>query len=162
MRLRYYILRRLLQFVFVLLGTSLILFVVSHVIPADPVRAAAGPKASPQELAAIREKLGFDKPLHIQYIIYIGKLLQGDLGRSVVTLRPVIADLSERLPATLELALFSLIITTVVGILMGILSAQSSRSCSSSGWGGCRAGGGWSRAWSPPSTSRGCTSWTAC
>lgn len=124
MKLRYYILRRLLQFVFVLLGTSLILFVVSHVIPADPVRAAAGPKASPEELAAIRERLGFDKPLHIQYIIYIGKLLQGDLGRSVVTLRPVIADLSERLPATLELALFSLIITTVVGILMGILSAQ--------------------------------------
>lgn len=124
MKLRYYIFKRLLQFVFVLLGTSLILFVVSHVIPADPVRAAAGPKASPEELAAIRKKLGFDKPLHIQYIIYVSNLLRGDLGRSVVTLRPVIADLAERLPATLELSIFSLLITTIIGITLGILSAQ--------------------------------------
>jgi len=124
MKLRYYFLNRALQFIFVLIGTSIIVFTVSHVIPADPVRAAAGPKASPEELAVVRHKLGFDKPLHVQYFIYMTNLLKGDLGRSVVTLRPVVADLTERLPATLELAIFSLLITTVTGIVMGILSAQ--------------------------------------
>jgi len=124
LKLRYYLLNRLLQSIFVLLGISLILFVVSNVIPADPVRAAAGPKASQEELAAIRMKLGFDKPLHIQYITYIGNILHGDLGRSVVTLRPVIADLAERLPATLELSIFTALITIIIGIGLGILSAQ--------------------------------------
>jgi peptide/nickel transport system permease protein len=124
MKLRYYFINRVLQFIFVLLGTSLIVFTVSHVIPADPVRAAAGPKASVEELAIIRHKLGFDKPLHIQYMIYMNNLLKGDLGRSVVTLRPVAADLADRLPATLELAIFSLFITTIVGITLGVISAQ--------------------------------------
>jgi len=124
MKLRYYVVKRLTQLVFVLLGTSLILFIVSHIIPADPVRAAAGPKATPEELEIIKHKLGFDRPLHVQYIIYMANLLRGDLGRSIVTLRPVIKDLTERLPATLELSIFSLLTTAVMGIVLGILSAQ--------------------------------------
>ena len=125
MKLGHYVTKRLLQFVFVLLGTSIILFTVSHVIPADPVRAAAGPKATPEELEAIRVKLGFDKPLPVQYVIYVTNLLHGDLGRSVVTLRPVIFDLAERLPATLELSVFSLAITVIFGITLGIYSAKN-------------------------------------
>jgi len=125
MKLGNYIIKRLIQFVFVLLGTSLILFVVSNVIPADPVRAAAGPKATPEQLEAIRVKLGFDKPLHEQYIIYITNVLHGDFGRSVVTLRPVIADIADRLPATLELSLFSMLLTITFGVLLGIYSAQN-------------------------------------
>jgi peptide/nickel transport system permease protein len=122
-KLRYYILKRLAQFSFVILGTSLILFTVSHVIPADPVRAAAGPKATPAELDAIRHELGFDQPLYMQYIIYMGNLLKGDLGKSIVTLRPVALDLADRLPATLELAAFSMLITITMGVILGILSA---------------------------------------
>ena len=125
MKLGNYIIKRLIQFVFVLLGTSLILFVVSNVIPADPVRAAAGPKATPEQLEAIRVKLGFDKPLHEQYIIYITNVLQGDFGRSVVTLRPVISDIRDRLPATLELSLFSMLLTITFGIILGIYSARN-------------------------------------
>ena len=123
MKLRYYVLKRLAQFAFVLLGTSIILFTVSHVIPADPVRAAAGPKASPEELEFIRHELGFDQPLHIQYLIYMSNLFKGDLGRSIVTLRPVTSDLADRLPATLELAFFSILTTIAVGVALGILSA---------------------------------------
>ena len=125
MKLGNYVIKRLLQFVFVILGTSLILFVVSNVIPADPVRAAAGPKATPEQLEAIRVKLGFDKPLHIQYIIYITNVLHGDFGRSIVTMRPVVADLSDRIPATLELSLFSILLTITFGILLGIFSARN-------------------------------------
>lgn len=125
MKLGNYIIKRLIQFVFVLLGTSLILFVVSNVIPADPVRAAAGPKATPEQLEAIRVKLGFDKPLHEQYIIYISNVLHGDFGRSVVTLRPVITDMRDRLPATLELSLFSMLLTITFGIILGIYSARN-------------------------------------
>lgn len=125
MKLGQYVTKRLLQFVFVLLGTSIILFTVSHVIPADPVRAAAGPKASPAELEAIRVKLGFDKPIPVQYVIYVANLLHGDMGRSVVTLRPVIADLAERLPATLELSIISLALTAFFGIALGIYSAKN-------------------------------------
>jgi len=123
-KLRDYIIRRLIQFTFVLLGTSIVLFTISHVIPADPVRAAAGPKASQQELEALRHELGFDQPLYIQYFMYMSNLLHGDLGVSVVTLRPVLLDLVDRLPATIELALFSLVTTIGVGIILGIVSAM--------------------------------------
>ena len=125
MKLGSYVFKRLIQFVFVLLGTSIILFTVSNVIPADPVRAAAGPKATPEQLEAIRVRLGFDKPLHEQYIIYISNVLHGDLGRSVMTFRPVAVDLAIRLPATLELSLFSIGLTVLFGVALGIYSARS-------------------------------------
>ena len=125
MKLGSYVFKRLIQFVFVLLGTSIILFTVSNVIPADPVRAAAGPKATPEQLEAIRVRLGFDKPLHEQYIIYISNVLHGDLGRSVMTFRPVAVDLAIRLPATLELSLFSISLTVFFGVALGIYSARS-------------------------------------
>ena len=125
MKLGSYVFKRLIQFVFVLLGTSIILFTVSNVIPADPVRAAAGPKAAPEQLEAIRVRLGFDKPLHEQYIIYISNVLHGDLGRSVMTFRPVAVDLAIRLPATLELSLFSIGLTVFFGVALGIYSARS-------------------------------------
>jgi peptide/nickel transport system permease protein len=125
MKLGNYVVKRLIQFVFVLLGTSIILFTVSNVIPADPVRAAAGPKATPEQLEAIRVRLGFDKPLHEQYIIYISNVLHGDLGRSVMTFRPVAVDLAIRLPATLELSLFSIGLTVFFGVALGIYSARS-------------------------------------
>jgi peptide/nickel transport system permease protein len=125
MKLGSYVFKRLIQFVFVLLGTSIILFTVSNVIPADPVRAAAGPKATPEQLEAIRVRLGFDKPLHEQYIIYISNVLHGDLGRSVMTFRPVAVDLAIRLPATLELSLFSIGLTVFFGVTLGIYSARS-------------------------------------
>ena len=85
MQLRYYILRRLLFFVPVLFGLSLITFTVSHLVPGDPVGLAAGPGATPQEIEQLKLEFGTDKPLPEQYLTYMSRLLHGDLGRSMTS-----------------------------------------------------------------------------
>ena len=100
-----FIARRLVWMVFVILGMSLIVFVVTHFIPADPAQLAAGPGADASIVRAIRERYGLDRPLPEQYLMFVKGLLRGDFGRSILTGRPVINDIKERFPATLELAL---------------------------------------------------------
>lgn len=119
-----FILRRLLTSLFVLLGVSIITFFIARVVPTDAASLYAGPKARPEELARVREKLGLDKPLHTQYVIYIGELLQGDLGNSISTKRPIIQEISDRLPATLELLFAGMFIAMIVGVPLGVLSAS--------------------------------------
>ncbi|MGD1992060.1 MAG: ABC transporter permease [Anaerolineae bacterium] len=118
-----YIGQRLVWLIFVLVGLSIVTFVVSHLIPADPIRAAAGMHAAPEQVEALRRKYGMDKPLPVQYVIYMGNLLQGDLGRSIRSRRPVLDDLKQYFPATIELALSALLITVLTGIPIGVLSA---------------------------------------
>jgi peptide/nickel transport system permease protein len=118
-----YILRRLLLIVVVLLGLSILTFAITRLIPADPVRLAAGPRASEAQVQALREKYGYDRPLIEQYLSYIGGILQGDLGDSVLRRRPVGPDLAVFFPATLELVLASLLIAVVVGVPLGLISA---------------------------------------
>jgi peptide/nickel transport system permease protein len=118
-----YLFKRFLGIIFVFVGVSVITFFISHVIPADPALIALGDHATPEVVANFRAQQGLDKPLLEQYLFYIGGLLRGDLGNSIRTLRPVAADLHDFLPATIELTLFALFFSLLVGLPVGIWSA---------------------------------------
>src|SRR5215469_15193535 len=107
--------RRLAFLILVLLGVSLITFTLSHVVPADPARLYAGPRASAASVAQIRRQFGLDQPLPRQYLIYVGNLLHGNFGYSLTSHRPVGADLRDYLPATIELTLGAMVVILVVG-----------------------------------------------
>ncbi|MCC7023281.1 MAG: ABC transporter permease [Thermomicrobiales bacterium] len=117
------IVRRLIFLVFVLFGLSLITFGLSHVVPGDPARLMAGPRASKTAVAKIREKYGLDDPLPQQYANYIAGLTRGDLGTSFTTRRPVSEDLKRYLPATLELGLVAFVLSSVIGVPLGVISS---------------------------------------
>ncbi len=123
MRLIALALRRILWMPPTLLGLTLIVFSVSHVIPADPARVLAGENASIEQVAALRKKFGLDQPLPQQFVRYVADLVHGDMGISLYTQRPVAADLTERLPATLELALVAIVLAILVGLPLGVVSA---------------------------------------
>jgi peptide/nickel transport system permease protein len=108
-----------------LLGITLLSFVLSQAIPADPVTANLGEQAAadPQIVAAFRHEWGLDRPLPAQYGIYLWNLLQGNLGVSISTRQPVLLDLQQRFPATIELAVVAMALSVLVGIPLGILSA---------------------------------------
>ena len=118
-----YLVRRVLRALTTLLGTTLILFILVRVVPADPAVSIAGPKADPETLAAIRKDLGLDDPVVVQYGRYLGGLLRGDLGRSYLTGRRVRDVIGERLPATALLALTSLAVGFGFGLGVGLLTA---------------------------------------
>ncbi len=118
-----YVARRLLGIVAVLLGVSIVTFTISHIVPGDPAAAALGDRARDEQIQAFREQYGLNRPIPEQYLIYITGLLQGDLGTSLRTRRPVSQDLVEFFPATLELSLSALLIAIVIGIPAGIWSA---------------------------------------
>jgi peptide/nickel transport system permease protein len=123
MRLLTYFLRRLIGIVFVMIGVSLITFVISHVVPADPAVAALGDHATDDQIAAFRAEYGLDKPVAEQYVIYMNGLLHGDLGRSIRTRRPVADDLRDFFPATFELSFAALIVSLLIGLPAGMISA---------------------------------------
>lgn len=115
--------RRMPGLLLVVLGVSLITFAISHLIPGDPARLLAGDRASDAIVAHMRHELGLDLPLYRQYGHYLWQLLQGDLGTSIRTSRPVLEDLRSYFPATLELALCALLLSVLVGVPLGVLSA---------------------------------------
>jgi peptide/nickel transport system permease protein len=112
-----------------LFGLILVTFLIGRVMPIDPVIAIAGDHAPPDVVAAIREQLGLDKPLYVQFGIYLNDLLHGDLGHSVMTSHPVTEDIARFFPATFELATSAIVIAIVVGIPLGVIAAarQGSR-----------------------------------
>jgi peptide/nickel transport system permease protein len=118
-----FLLRRLAGMVAVMIGVSIITFAISHVIPADPVVAALGDHARDDQIAAFRAEYGLDQPVVDQYVIYVRGLLQGNLGISIRTRRPVSDDLRDFFPATLELSLAALLVSILFGIPAGILSS---------------------------------------
>lgn len=119
-----YIVKRLLSLILVVFGMSLMIFTITHVIPADPARLVAGNYASAEIVEGIRERMGLNLPLPEQYLLYMKRLvLEGDLGVSMHNFRPVVEDLKERIPASLELALFSLFLAVPLGLMLGIISA---------------------------------------
>jgi len=118
-----YLVRRILRALSTLLGTTLILFVLVRVVPADPAVSIAGPKADPETLAAIRKDLGLDDPLAVQYGHYLWRLAHGDLGRSYMTSRRVGDVIAERVPATALLAGTSLGLGFLFGLVIGIVTA---------------------------------------
>ncbi|KTT59674.1 peptide ABC transporter permease [Pseudomonas oryzihabitans] len=115
--------KQLTDILIVVIGVSLITFVISHLIPGDPARLIAGERASDEIVANIRHQLGLDLPLYQQYFRYMSDLLHGDLGQSIRTHRPVLEDLRTFFPATLELALVALLLSILIGVPLGVLSA---------------------------------------
>lgn len=118
-----FIARRLIWLAVSLLGISLITFVISHMVPADPIRAAAGPNARQEQVESLRRDYGMDRPLPEQYLKYLTGLFQGNLGTSIRTRRPVLDDIKQFFPATLELTLVAILLILVVGIPLGVISA---------------------------------------
>jgi peptide/nickel transport system permease protein len=119
----YQINRRVILSIIALLGITILVFVLSHVVPGDPARLAAGPQAREEQVESVRKEYGLDKPLAQQYLIYMKNLLKGDLGKSLQSRRPVVEDLRDYFPATLELTLIASIIAIIGGILLGMVSA---------------------------------------
>ena len=119
-----YIVRRLILAIPVLFGLSVVLFAFVHLLPGDPARSILGQHATASSLARLREVLGLDRPLHEQYFLYIGDLLQGDLGSSLVNGRPVLQEFMLRFPATIELTLVALLFAVGLGIPLGRLAAR--------------------------------------
>ncbi|SRR5579875_323482 len=118
-----YLARRIVFGAVVLLGTSLITFLIAFVIPADPAVAMAGAKADPQTLATIRHELGLDQPLYVQYGRYLDRALHGDLGRSYIRRQSVTALIVSRFPATAILAVSAMALSLILGVLMGTVAA---------------------------------------
>ncbi len=118
-----YVLRRVIGILFVLIGVSIVTFFLSHVVPGDPAAAALGDRAREEQLQAFRAEHGLDRPVYEQYFLYMQGLLQGDMGTSLRTRRPVAQDLGDKLPATIELSIAALIIAIVLGVPAGIWSA---------------------------------------
>ena len=110
--------------ILVVAGVCIITFIISHLIPGDPARLLAGDRASDEIVQGIRQQLGLDQPLYVQFGRYVDALAHGDLGTSIRTGRPVAEDLKAFFPATLELATLALIIGTVLGVIAGVLCAR--------------------------------------
>ena len=118
-----YILKRLFAAIPVLIGLSIIVFLIMALIPGDPAIAILGAYATPENVANVNKQLGLDKPLWDQYFIWVGNLLQGDFGRSYILNRPVLDEILERFGATLILAGTSLVACSILGLLAGIVSS---------------------------------------
>ena len=118
-------LRRIVATIPVLLGILIVAFTVLYLIPGDPAQTLAGPRADTATLERIRSEMGLDQPLLTRFASYLKRVGQGDLGDSVVTGKPVLESLAEKLPYTLKLALMAMGFSIVIGILMGIASAIS-------------------------------------
>lgn len=123
MKLLRYIARRLALMSVSIFGVLVITFILSHLIPADPVGAILGPQAPPELVDKVRAELGFDKSIPEQFVIYVQDIVTGDLGKSLRTQNPVTEDLLQFFPATLELATTALLLGVFMGIPLGVISA---------------------------------------
>ncbi len=119
-----YILKRFFNGLIVLLGVVTITFFIARVIPSDPAAKWVGARATPEQKAAAVVELGLDKPLYVQYFVYLGDLLQGDLGRSLNSKQQITTELATYFPATFELVLIAFVFAVIVGIPLGIYSAK--------------------------------------
>ena len=124
MSVRTYLLRRVALLALVLLGVTIVTFLLVRVVPSDVAAIYAGPRARPEQIAEARHILGLDRPLYVQYGIYVGDLVQGDWGTSLRTRRPVLGDILGFLPYSLQLVFLSLLLSIVVGVSLGALSAH--------------------------------------
>jgi len=122
-----YLLRRVLQAIPVIFFSTFIVFMVIHLIPGDAATVLAGPNATPEALAAIRKEMGLDQPLLVQYVVWLGHLLQGDLGNSTLSGQPILKLLEARAPATIELTVAAMTISMLIALPLGILSATHVR-----------------------------------
>jgi len=119
----YYIIKRILYIIPVLIGLIVLTFFAARIVPTDPAGVLAGPQASKEQVDALRKQYGLDKPLHVQLIVYLKQLVSGNLGISFHTSRSISDELKERIPATLELTFASMFVSILIGIPLGIICA---------------------------------------
>jgi len=119
----FFLIRRILWSVLVIVGLSMVIFTIARVVPGDPARMALGPRASQEQVADLRKSMGLDLPIVEQYARFAGGLAHGDLGMSFLTKRSVNADISESFCATLELVIATIVIAFCVGIPLGVAAA---------------------------------------
>lgn len=120
----FYLLKRLLLALPVLLGLTVAVFAMQALTPGDPAVLLLGENASPRQIAALRTEMGFDQPLPVQYVHFLSRLVtQGSLGKSIRTGRPVLVELRERFPYTLELAITAVVLSTCLGVPLGVIAA---------------------------------------
>ncbi len=120
--------RRTLEAIPVIVGVSILVFMLMHLIPGDPATAILGERATEENIQALRERLGLNKSLPEQYLLWAGRMLQGDLGNTVRGNIPVADEISSRFPATIEMSVAAMIIATVIGVPIGIISAMKRNS----------------------------------
>lgn len=118
-----YFIRRLLGLIPLLIGVSVAVFLILHAIPGDPARLAAGPDASEEDIRQISKNYGLDRPVYVQYWIYVEKVLHGDFGESFRTQRPVIEEIRRTLPATIELTTAAMLVAVLLGVPIGVYSS---------------------------------------
>jgi peptide/nickel transport system permease protein len=119
----WYVARRILLAVPTLIGVTLITFGLTYLLPGNPALVKAGPLATPEHIKEMERRMGLDQPVWVQYRRYVSGLVRGDFGESSMTGRPVLDDLFQRVPATLELTLASLLVAIAVGIPLGVIAA---------------------------------------
>ncbi len=118
-----YVLRRLISLVPTLLGITIAVFLMVHLVPGDPAQVMLGERATPESLALLRQELGLDRPWYVQLGHYVMGLASGDLGRSIKSHTPIAEELAARFPATFELTLASMLLACIIGLSAGVLSA---------------------------------------
>jgi len=123
-----FIIKRFIMLIPILVGVSLITFLLTNIIPGDPAQMLAGEKATKEEVEALRKKLGLNDPIYIQYGRYLNKLLHLDLGYSLFKHKPVIEEITQRFMATLELTTFAMLFAFTVGVVLGVISATKRNS----------------------------------
>src|ERR671924_2175307 len=121
--MREYLLRRLLLLIPTLLGVTFIVFLMMHFIPGDPITNMMGETYSAEEAQKLRHEFGLDQPLVVQYGKWVVLLLRGDWGRSILSNRPVLADILYRLPVSIELLILSMLVSLIIAFPAGIIAA---------------------------------------
>ncbi|MHB1133543.1 MAG: ABC transporter permease [Chloroflexota bacterium] len=118
-----FIFRRLLQLIPVVILSSFLVFMLMRLVPGDPAETVAGPDATPDVIAAVRIKMGLDQPLLVQYGLWVGQIVQGDLGKSYISKMPVIDLVGYAFPATMQLALVALLLALIISVPLGVIAA---------------------------------------
>lgn len=124
MKFLFFLIRRLIYSIFVLIGLSILIFIIARILPGDPARLALGPYATAEQVERLHHTMGMDKPIHLQYLTYISAILHGDFGLSYQTRRNVSLDISHYLPATVELVAVSIMWVVIIGIPFGVLAGR--------------------------------------
>jgi len=119
-----YLGRRIALLVPTLLGVSVLAFLLVHFVPGDPAAVMLGERATPEAIGELRREMGLDQPLPVQYGLFLGRLLQGDLGRSLKTRERIVVEIGDRFPATFELATAAMLLAVLVGVPAGVLAAR--------------------------------------
>lgn len=118
-----YLTKRALSLLLVFVGLAILIFIIARIVPGDPARIALGPQATAAQVAQMQHEMGLDQPFHNQLWNYLSGLVQGDLGKSLLTSRPVMTDILQALPATFELVMFTIFLQIVLSIPLGVLAA---------------------------------------